>query len=103
MAAHLIVHHDFLHQVMKNKRKSLVEANTKQINILVEIVHNLLNSKNIPLNSREVTILRPVQKLLEALTKCRDVDKAREILFKLTKNQLCSFIVPAFVATNLRK
>ena len=99
MAAQLAVHHDFLHAVMKKKRTALSNATTKQINILVEIVYNLLNSKNIPLSTKEIRILRPIHHVLQTLSATKDADVARKILFKLTKTQFCSFIIPALEAT----
>ena len=102
MAAQLIVHHDFLHKVMKRNRATLLNATTKQINILVEIVYNLLNSKNIPLSGREIAILRPIHSRLLALSGASNADTARQMLFKLSKSQLSAFIIPALVATKLK-
>ena len=103
MAAQLIVHSDFFNKVLKQNRSSLRHATSKQINILVEIVFNLLNSKNIPLSASELEILRPIHTQLITLSRTNSVEAARKILYKLTKSQLTSFIVPALIATRLRR
>ena len=102
MASHLILHHDFLHKVMRHNRSALLSATTKQVNILVEIVYNILNSRNIPLSSKEYSVLRPIHSKLLALTGASSVDTAKKILFKLTKTQIRAFIIPALVATKLK-
>ena len=101
MAANLIIHCDFLNRVRKSNRSALQSATSKQINILVEIVYNMLNSKNIPLSTQEMNILRPIHTQLVSLTRTNNVEDARKILFKLTKKQLAAFIVPSLVATRL--
>ena len=103
MAAQLIVHSDFLNKVLKHNKSAIRQANSKQINIVVEIVYNLLHSKNMPLSTREVSVLRPVHAQLTTLSRTNSVEEARKILFKLTKEQLSSFIIPALVATKLRQ
>ncbi|EFP13190.1 hypothetical protein CRE_08466 [Caenorhabditis remanei] len=56
MAAQLIIHTDFLNKVMKQNRAAIRTATSKQINILVEIVFNMLNSKNIPLTIKNSVV-----------------------------------------------
>lgn len=102
MADKLILHHDFLYKVMRHNRSALLKATNKQVNILVEIVYNILNSRNIPLTSKEFSILRPIHSKLLALSGAKSVDSAREMLFKLTKTQISAFIIPALVATRLK-
>ena len=101
MAAQLIIHTDFLNKVMKQNRAAIRTATSKQINILVEIVFNMLNSKNIRLSTREVNNLRPIHSTLVQLSRTNNIESARKILFKLSKTQLSSFIIPSLVAAKL--
>lgn len=55
MAAHLIVHTDFLHSVLKRNRIAIRDASSKEINILVEIVYNMLNSKKYTIKSGRIS------------------------------------------------
>lgn len=103
MAAHLIVHTDFLHSVLKRNRIAIRDASSKEINILVEIVYNMLNSKNIPLNSKEYQILQPIHDQLITISRTNDVNNARKLLFKLSKKQLATLVIPSLIATNLWK
>ena len=101
MAARLIIHSDFLHKVLRHNRNAIGHASARQINILVEIVYNLLNTKNIPLSASELELLKPIHPQLETLSRTGSVDKARKILYKLSKRQLAAFIIPALAATRL--
>ena len=87
MAARLIVHHDFLHRVLKNPKLAIQEANVKQVSILVEIAHNLVNSRNIPLSDSEIQILAPIRPQLIELAKQGDAEDARHLLYKLSQKQ----------------
>lgn len=101
MATQLVIHSDFLDKVLRHNRSSIRAASSKQVNILVEIVFNLLNSKNIPLSAREFDTLKPIHTQLTSLSRTNNVETARKILFKLSKNQLAAFIVPALAAAKL--
>ncbi|EFO94013.1 hypothetical protein CRE_22253 [Caenorhabditis remanei] len=95
MAARLIIHSDFLHKVLRHNRNAIGHASARQINILVEIVYNLLNTKNIPLSASELELLKPIHPQLKTLSRTGSVDKARKILYKLSKRHSCRDSAPA--------
>ena len=101
MAERLIIHLDFLNKVLK-KRSLIAIATDKEVSILVEIIANLMKTKYVPLGKVELATLKPKIGLLARISKCRDVDVARNLLFKLKKSELKSIIIPALIATKLK-
>lgn len=85
--------HTFLRKLHKSKR-TLRDASYKEIALLIEIIHNILNGKSIALTSNEKNRILASRKKLEKLIATRDSEVAREKLYKLCHKLIRYLINP---------
>lgn len=70
-------HSDFLLKVLRHTRQSIKGANKSEVGFLVELLFNI---HKIAFNRSERNIIVPFLPIIRYIGKCRDVDKARDLL-----------------------
>lgn len=70
-------HSDFLRKILHHTRQAIKEANKSEITCLVELLFNI---HKIGLNRSERNIIVKFLPIIRYIGKCRDVEKARDLL-----------------------
>lgn len=101
MSGRLEPHYRFL-KSLQQRKFMLRHATKDQICILIEIVWNMMTNKKYLMTVDERKMLKPHISTLKILAKCRNVEKAQELLYQLRHSLLRSIVSSGLTACGLQ-